>query len=113
MIFSTCLPSIRLLLVKLFPILGGSTARSGMQYQKYGSGNELGNMSKGGRSRGTTGKSTTVSRGSGAYVKDNGITVETSYTVKRTESDTDEASLVSHEVLEKNRARSPRTAHFP
>jgi hypothetical protein len=31
------------------------------------------------------------------FAHDNGITVKTSYTVERTHSDTDEASLVSHE----------------
>ncbi|KAH7066094.1 hypothetical protein BKA63DRAFT_495960 [Paraphoma chrysanthemicola] len=100
-IMCACLPTVRLLLVKLFPILGGSTARSGQQYRKYGYGsnNELGNMSKKSQRSRNNASAVHSSRSAGSTTLDkgDGITVETSYTVKRTNSDTDEASLVSHD----------------
>jgi hypothetical protein len=97
-IMCACLPTLRLLLVKLFPILGGSSARSGQQYRNYGSGNELGHISKNQRSRNNaSGVHSSRSPGSTTLGKGDGIVVETSYTVKRTNSDTDEASLVSHD----------------
>jgi hypothetical protein len=87
----------------MFPILGGSSVRSRAQYYNYGSGNELKDISRGGNSR--VNKSMTKSGLSSAtrsprspdFPLDNGITVKTSYTVERSQSDTDEASLVSHE----------------
>lgn len=101
-IMCTCLPTLRLLFVKLFPILSGSLARSGQQYQNYGSGNELGNMKSGDRSRRTgTVPDSSVSRGSTAYGKGDGIIIKQSYSVNRSNSDADEASLVSHENPEK------------
>lgn len=98
---STCLPTLRLLFVKLFPILSGSLARSGQQYYNYGSGNELGNIKSGERSRrnGTV-QDSSVSRGSTVCGKGDGIIIQQSYSVKRNQSDADEASLVSHESPE-------------
>jgi hypothetical protein len=105
-IMCACLPTMRLLLVKLFPILGGSSVRSRQQYYNYGSGNELRNISQSKTSRAVkdsriskSGLSSSASRSpiSTQFSQDNGITVKTSYTVERSQSDTDEASLVSHE----------------
>jgi hypothetical protein len=101
--YSACLPTLRLLLVKLFPILTNSSVRSRQQYYKYGSNNELKDMPRSGHSRvnksmnksGTT--STIRSPQTAVFADDNGITVKTSYTVERTHSDTDESSLVSHD----------------
>jgi hypothetical protein len=95
---SACLPTLRLLLVKLFPILGGSSARS-RQYYNYGSGNELKNVSQKQRSYNVN---TAVSSPQNESFDDKveaGIRVHTSYNVKHSHSrgDTDEASLVSHE----------------
>lgn len=97
-IMCTCLPTLRLLLVKVFPILGGTLARSGQQYQNYGNSNELGNLSRSERSRrnGTL-QDLSLSRDSTAYGKGDGIIIKTSYSVKRSKADTDEASLVSHD----------------
>lgn len=97
---SACLPTLRLLLVRLFPILGGSTARSRNKYYNYGSGNELGKISQG-RSQGRSHHTHTDVSAARSAVFDkggDGITVKTSYTVQRTTgADTDEASLVSYE----------------
>lgn len=97
---SACLPTLRLLLVKLFPILGGSSVRSRQQYHNYGSGTDLKTLSRGTKSRKVN---TTVSRSSFAPTSNDngdmeGITIKTSYTVQnsRADTDTDEASLVSH-----------------
>jgi hypothetical protein len=87
----------------MFPILGGSSVRSRQQYYNYGSGNELKDISRGGNSRATRShiksglSSAARSPRSTEFPQDNGITVKTSYTVERSLSDTDEASLVSHE----------------
>jgi hypothetical protein len=86
-------------MVKVFPILGGSSIRSRQQYYNYGSGNELKNMDKSAHSRIVKSGVSSVVRSpmSPHFPIDNGITVKTSYTVERSQSDTDEASLVSHE----------------
>jgi hypothetical protein len=86
-------------MVKVFPILGGSSVRSRQQYYNYGSGNELKNMDKSANSRVVKSGVSSVSRSpkSPHFPQDIGITVKTSYTVERSQSDTDEASLVSHE----------------
>ncbi|KAF3007415.1 hypothetical protein E8E13_002762 [Curvularia kusanoi] len=98
MCFSACLPTLRLLLVKLFPILGGSTAQSRAKYYNYGSGNELKNVSQQGHSRKSHHNAATISSPrSGVFEQGDGITVKTSYTIQRSLGDTDEASLVSHE----------------
>jgi hypothetical protein len=112
-IMCACLPTMRLLLVKLFPILGGSSVRSRQQYYNYGSGNELRNISQSKTSRAAKGSrisksglSSSASRSpiSPQFSQDNGITVKTSYTVERCQSDTDEASLVSHENEKRSQA---------
>jgi hypothetical protein len=91
-----------LLLVKLFPILGGSSARSRNKYYNYGSGNELGNVGGQSQSKNSHYNGTAISSPrSGIFNGGDGITVKTSYTVQRSHGDTDEASLVSHE--EKNK----------
>ncbi|KAH3946568.1 hypothetical protein HBH53_129600 [Parastagonospora nodorum] len=99
-----CLPTLRLLLVKIFPVLAGSTTRSRQQYYNYGSGNELKDISANANSRNPRSRtsksglsSIARSQTSPPFPHDNGITVKTSYTVERMHSDTDEASLVSHE----------------
>jgi hypothetical protein len=85
-------------MVKIFPVLGGSSLRS-RQYYNYGSGNELKNIDKSANSRMVKSGVSSVCRSphSPSFPRDNGITVKTSYTVERSQSDTDEASLVSHE----------------
>lgn len=95
--FSACLPTLRLLLVKIFPILSGSSAQSRNKYYNYGSGNELKNVSQShGRKSHHNGTAVSSPR-SGVFSQGDGITVKTSYTVQRSQNDTDEASLVSHE----------------
>lgn len=96
-IMCACLPTLRLLLVKLFPVLGGSSARS-RQYYNYGSGNELRNVSQKQKSSLNTAISSPRSESIDTKVED-GIRVKTSYHVKHSHSqgDTDEASLVSYE----------------
>jgi hypothetical protein len=105
---SACLPVLRLLLVKLFPILGGSSARSRNKYYNYGSGNELHNVGPNSQSKRSHCKSGTAvsSPRSGVFDVGDGITVKTSYTVQRSHGDTDEASLVSHEEKNKLPSRS-------
>lgn len=94
---SACLPTLRLLLVKLFPILGGSSARSRNNYYNYGSGNELKNVGGQSQSKRSQHNDTAISSPrSGMFDHGDGITVKTSYTVQHS-ADTDEASLVSHE----------------
>ena len=94
---SACLPVIRLLLVKLFPILSGSSARSRNKYYNYGSGNELKNVGPNSQNKRSHHKSGTAisSPRSGVFDIGDGITVKTSYTVQHSHGDTDEASLVS------------------
>lgn len=108
--YSACLPTIRLLLVKVFPILAGSTNRSRQKYYNYGSGNELKDVTIKGGSRATRShiksgiSSNARSPRSAVFPEhENGITVKTSYTVEHTHSDTDEASLVSHEMEKKSK----------
>ncbi|KAF1932823.1 uncharacterized protein M421DRAFT_416433 [Didymella exigua CBS 183.55] len=97
-IMCACLPTLRLLLVKLFPILGGSSARSRNNYYNYGSGNELKNVGGASQNKRSLHNDTAISSPrSGVFGQGDGITVKTSYTVQHSKSDTDEASLVSHE----------------
>ncbi|KAF1944009.1 hypothetical protein EJ02DRAFT_442956 [Clathrospora elynae] len=103
-IMCACLPTVRLLLVRIFPMLGGSSTRS-RNHDKYyncGSGNELRNISQG-QSRHINTNISHISRspGSGSSKNDDGIMVKTSYTVKRSRADTDELSLVSHDSIDK------------
>lgn len=91
----------RLLLVKLFPVLGGSSVRSRQHYYNYGSGTELKQMSQN-KSRITNKSKNGGSPTSAEFSHDNTITVKTSYTVKHSQSkDIDEASLVSHGKVER------------
>jgi hypothetical protein len=96
---SACLPTLRLLLVKLFPILGGSSVRSRQQYYNYGSGNELKNVSQKHKSYNVNTSAAISSPRPESFDDkiENGIRVKTSYTIKHSHSDTDEASLVSYE----------------
>lgn len=91
---SACLPSVRLLLVKLFPILGGSSVQSRQQYYNYGSGNELGNLSHSRKS--FKANSTVSSPKSKAFEVGDGVTIKRSFAVQYGNKDVDEASLVSH-----------------
>ncbi|KAI4957024.1 hypothetical protein J4E86_005496 [Alternaria arbusti] len=103
-IMCACLPTLRLLLVRLFPILGGSSARS-RQYYNYGSNNELRNVSQKHKSYNlNTAISSPRSESFDTKVED-GIRVKTSYHVKHSHSqgDTDEASLVSYEGKQRPR----------
>jgi hypothetical protein len=83
--------------VKIFPILGGSSARSRNKYYNYGSGNELKNVGASQSKRSQHHDIVVSSPRSGVFDVGDGITVKTSYTVQHSKSDTDEASLVSHE----------------
>ncbi|KAB2103630.1 hypothetical protein AG0111_0g8352 [Alternaria gaisen] len=98
-IMCACLPTLRLLLVKLFPILGGSSVRSRQQYYNYGSGNELKNVSQKHKSYNMNTSAAISSPRTESFDDkiEDGIRVKTSYMVKHSHSDTDEASLVSHE----------------
>ncbi|KAH8726472.1 hypothetical protein GQ44DRAFT_163115 [Phaeosphaeriaceae sp. PMI808] len=100
-IMCASLPTLRLLLVKLFPVLGGSSARSRANYYNYGSGTELKNV--GNRSR-TTDPGVSNSSRSGVLPTNQNITIKSTYTVEHTRGDTDEASLVSHENMKKEKA---------
>lgn len=102
-IMCACLPTIRLLLVKLFPVLSGSSARSRNKYYNYGSGNELRNISQGDKARNVNpaSSSTVHSPRSETFEQGDGILVKTSYTVRHGYNETDEASLVSHETRDK------------
>jgi hypothetical protein len=92
----------RLLFVKLFPILGGSSNRSQEHYRKHESDNELKTIGSSGKVRrlGALVESKRW-RGSMAPSKDDEILVKSTYTVKHSQSDADDISLV-----EKNMAGS-------
>ncbi|KAL1604909.1 hypothetical protein SLS60_004450 [Paraconiothyrium brasiliense] len=94
-----CLPTVRQLLTKLFPILQGSSARSRKNYYNCDESKEL---QKIGRSNiahdvriGTSGSS--VEHDSTEYKEENGIVVEKSYTIRRSHNDVDEVNGVSYE----------------
>lgn len=108
-IMCTCMPTVRMLFVRFFPILAGSTYRSRKYYQ-YGSGARLEDLNKSGvRTNVTTPGSApgkepsdteTGARGNERREPEQGvIMVQTSFYVQH--SDTDEASLVSHDGGEK------------
>ncbi|KAJ0275216.1 hypothetical protein Brms1b_009084 [Colletotrichum noveboracense] len=102
-IMCACLPSIRMILVKLFPSISGSTIRSkGRQYyQQYGSDNR----SKVARSQPRTVGVVTVDRTSpDVDSQDRHIKFQKTFTVSY--SDSDEASLVQMTDLQR-----PRKAH--
>lgn len=102
-IMCACLPTLRLLLVRLFPVLGGSSARSRAndKYYNYGSGNELRSVGQSHRSRNVQSTISSVSHTARPQVckQDDVIMVKTSYTIQRTQIETDEMSLVSHESV--------------
>jgi hypothetical protein len=89
----------RLLFVKLFPVLGGSSNRSQEHYRKHGSDHEL-------KQRGSTGKVRRLGaivdskrwRGSMAIPNDEEIVVKSTYTVKHSQSDADDISLVEKNI---------------
>ena len=85
----------RLLFVRLFPVLGGSSNRSQEQYQNRKSDNELKIMGSGGKVRrlGAVVQSNRW-RGSTAQSNDDEIVVKSTYTVKHSQSDGDDISLV-------------------
>jgi hypothetical protein len=101
----------RLLLVKLFPILGGSSIRSRQNYYNYrdrsGTDHKLQSMGKSSKPGKGIGVTSSCSHAPGTSSPplggQSGITIESSYTVRHTTEsdklskyDTDEASLVSH-----------------
>ena len=91
---SACLPTVRLFLVKMFPILGGSSARKSNKYYHYGSGNELGNLSQ--RKNTYKADSNVSNPHSGVFEIGEGVTVEHSFAIEYGRKEADEASLVSH-----------------
>ncbi|KAH8723017.1 hypothetical protein GQ44DRAFT_741359 [Phaeosphaeriaceae sp. PMI808] len=108
-IICTCLPTLRLLFVKIFPVLGGSSARSTKQYHSYKSDNELDSVSKPDRSRRSaiiTSQLRSRSPTSTPREVENGINVRTSVVVKQQSREMDKTSLVSHdEIIVENQAR--------
>jgi hypothetical protein len=98
-IMCACLPIIRLVLVRLFPILGGSSARSrGNQYYEYGtSGNTGHGRAPGVSARGTVGMVTADRRGSDPESAASGIVFEKTYDVQFSD---DEAKLVQMNTLD-------------
>ncbi|CAI6331747.1 unnamed protein product [Periconia digitata] len=93
-IMCACLPTVRLFLVKMFPILGGSSARKSNKYYHYGSGNELGNLSQ--RKNTYKANSNVSSPHSGVFEAGDGVTVEHSFAIEYGRKEADETSLVSH-----------------
>ncbi|KAK0387817.1 hypothetical protein NLU13_4062 [Sarocladium strictum] len=99
-IMCACLPTIRLVLVRLFPVLGGSSHRSrGNQYYEYGTGAGSGNPSRnpGLSARGTVGMVTADRRGSDPESSASGIVFEKTYDVQFSD---DEAKLVQMRTLD-------------
>jgi hypothetical protein len=92
------LPTIRLLLVKIFPVLGGSSDRSGQNYRKYGNDNRLNELGRVANSH-TLGPSGTFSGGSKAFPDKTSNVVKTSYMVNRAQFDADEISLIEKNSL--------------
>lgn len=99
-IMCACLPTIRLVLVRLFPILGGSSHRSrGNQYYEYGTGpgNTNPGRAPGASARGTVGMVTADRRGSDPESAASGIVFEKTYDVQFSD---DEAKLVQMNTLD-------------
>lgn len=87
-----CLPTIRMVLVKLFPVLAGTTQRSkGNHYYQYGSG--VRSKTAGTQQGRTVGTVTTDRPNSEQGAEGSGIVFQKSYTVQY--SDSDEISLVN------------------
>ncbi|KAK7432914.1 hypothetical protein QQZ08_000385 [Neonectria magnoliae] len=90
-IMCACLPTMRMVLVKLFPVLGGSTQRSrGNNYYQYGSGVRSKTAGTHGR---TTGTVTSDRPNSGQETDGSGIVFQKTYAVQY--SDSDEIGLVN------------------
>ena len=98
-IMCACLPTVRLVLVRLFPILGGSSHRSrGNQYYEYGTGkNNTNPRAPGLSARGTVGMVTADRRGSDPESAASGIVFEKTYDVQFSD---DEAKLVQMNTLD-------------
>ncbi|KAL5394118.1 hypothetical protein PMIN06_008614 [Paraphaeosphaeria minitans] len=98
-IMCSCLPTVRQLLAKLFPIIQGSSARSRHKYYNYDRSEELQKIGRSNTSRDVriATMASSGDTGSAEFKDDRGIVVETSYTIKRTQGDLDEVSLVSHD----------------
>ncbi|KAH8180033.1 CFEM domain-containing protein [Sarocladium implicatum] len=100
-IMCACLPTIRLALVRLFPILGGSSHRSrGNQYYEYGTGpggTHPGRAGGPASARGTVGVVTVDRRGSDPESAASGIVFEKTYDVQFSD---DEAKLVQMSTLD-------------
>jgi hypothetical protein len=92
------LPTLRLLFVKLFPVLGGSSNRSQEHYRKHGSDNELKQRSAGKVRRLGAVVDSKRWRGSMAIPNDEEIVVKSTYTVKHSQSDADDISLVEKNI---------------
>lgn len=91
-IMCACLPQLRMVLVKLFPVLAGTTQRSkGNHYYQYGSGVRSKTAGTQGRTVGTVSTSTERPN-SEQGAESSGIVFQKSYTVQYSESD--EISLV-------------------
>ncbi len=102
-----CLPTLRLLLVKLFPVLGGSSGRVTGSYevQNYGTGGPSGAHSRGGH---TTHIATVDRSGPDEFAEGRlGITYDKTYNVQY--SDNDESSLVPMSDLGKPEEPQPST----
>lgn len=95
-IMCACLPTIRLFLVKLFPVLGGSSNRTGAgRYYMYGNDDPQSKMAAS-RAR-TVGLATSDGQQAERDAHSRGIVFQKTYDVQY--SDNDEASLV-HELRE-------------
>ncbi|KAM5354799.1 hypothetical protein ACJ41O_001445 [Fusarium nematophilum] len=91
-IMCACLPQLRMVLVKLFPVLAGTTQRSkGNHYYQYGSGVRSKTAGTQGRTVGTV-TTSTERPNSEQGIESSGIVFQKSYTVQYSESD--EISLV-------------------
>ncbi|KAH7120705.1 CFEM domain-containing protein, partial [Dactylonectria macrodidyma] len=91
-IICACLPTVRMVLVKLFPVLAGTTQRSkGNHYYQYGSGNRP--KTVGTQQGGTVETVTTGRPNSERGAEGSGIVFQKSYTVQY--SDSDEIGLVN------------------
>ncbi|KND89041.1 hypothetical protein TOPH_06339 [Tolypocladium ophioglossoides CBS 100239] len=102
-IICVCLPSLRLLLVRLFPCLLGTTQR---YYTRYASG---ANRSTGWQSRpfGGTGTTWHVERSQHRpEIQSNHITYQKTYAVEHGDRDNDEVQLVHMPVMDMKSARS-------
>ncbi|KAH8716791.1 hypothetical protein GQ44DRAFT_660339 [Phaeosphaeriaceae sp. PMI808] len=99
-IICACLPTLRLIFMKIFPILHSSSARNG-QYQNYRGDNELGDLDRSERLRRHLSKlDSYLSPQSASFGNGNNIIIKTSSTVRYSQS-ADDTSLVSYEISAK------------